>query len=581
MDSPPYSSSPQPPTPPTPPFHPQPSYPPQQPAAPGYTPPGYVPPGYVPPGYRAPSFSPVRPPRKRGGGLRWLVIGLFLTPVIACAVLLAASAITRPALLARNLPFFSVRVSGVIYGEDATQREAGREVMIPLAGASVTCGGASAITDNQGRYSLSQLRGGDYTCSVSAAQYSAATASIHPQLSGSYTLDFGSPGDAAAGATCAPVHTGQHCGALTLQAGSISGVVLDSATRKPVNSATISCWDNTLAERSGQKASTRYTVVAGAQGQYLLTNAPVGPYLCVAEQSAGPQPVVAHPNAVSTLDFSVCESHCRGVSYHSGDVMQTFTGYVIFWTPPGKHLDPSGGDARFRSLVAQYLNDVGGTPFYNLLTQYWDASGPVRNVARLGGTYVDTRAYPHAGTRADPLNEADIYHEIELDIESQHWPLKPGVGFAVITGYGIQTCATLGGQRSCSFPLSNDTGYCAYHSSTDYTNGSSTTDYFPYMLIANVPACAYLPTFSQGPAPYGDPVADAAIDSISHEQFEMVSNPGGGGWYDKNDNSEIADKCETSFGAPASDGSNVRLANGHGYALQREWNSASSSCAYR
>lgn len=537
-------------------------------------------PGNMPPGYAPPTFAPVKPPRKRGG-LRWLVISLFLTPVIACAVLLAASAITRPALLARNLPFFSVRVSGAIYGEDAAQREAGRETIVPVAGASVTCGGASAVTDNQGRYSLSQLRGGDYTCSVSAAQYAATTVSIHPQLKGSYTLDFGSPAEAAAGATCAPTSTGQHCGALALQTGSISGVVLDSATHKPINSAAISCWDDSLTERSGQKTSTRYTVVAGAQGQYVIANAPVGPYLCVAEQSAAPQPVVARPSAVSTLDFTVCEAHCRGVSYHNGDVMNTFTGYVVFWTPPGKHLEPNGSDTRFRSLVSQYLNDVGGTPFYGLLTQYWDAAGPVRNVARLGGTYVDTRPYPHAGTRANPLSEADIYHEIELDIESQHWPVKPGVGFALVTAYGVESCSTLDSNRSCSFPLSNDAGYCAYHSSNDYTNSTSTTDYFPFMLIANVPQCDYLPTFSQGPAPYGDPLADAAIDSLSHEQFEMVSNPGGGGWYDKNDNSEIGDKCETSFGYPARDGSTVRLANGHGYALQREWNSASSSCAYR
>ena len=250
---------------------------------------------------------------------------------------------------------------------------------------------------------------------------------------------------------------------------------------------------------------------------------------------------------------------------------------MIFWTPPGTRLDPSGSDSRFRSLVAQYLKDAGGTPFYGLLDQYWDAAGPVRNVVRLGGTYVDTRPYPHAGTRADPLTDGNIYTEIEHVSESQHWPVTPGVGFALVTAYGVETCATYEGHRSCSFPLSNDTGFCAYHSSTSYSRTDSTASYLPYMLVADVEGCDSLPTYGEGPAPYGAPVVDAVINSLSHEQFEMVSDPTGEGWYDNSDNSEIGDKCETSFGYPARDGATVRLANGHGYVLQREWSAASGS----
>ena len=154
------------------------------------------------------------------------------------------------------------------------------------------------------------------------------------------------------------------------------------------------------------------------------------------------------------------------------------------------------------------------------------------------------------------------------------------MGFALITAYGIQTCATYEGHRSCSFPLSNDSGFCAYHSSTSYSNPDSTASYLPYMLIADVPGCDYLPTFDLAPAPYGAPLADAVINSLSHEQFEMVTDPAGDGWYDDSDYSEIGDKCESSFGYPASDGSTVQLANGHGYALQREWSAAAGACSY-
>ncbi len=491
--------------------------------------------------------------------------------------MIGATAIEQPQLLARNLTIFSTPVSGTVYGEDASQRETGREAMAPVAGATVTCGDVSAGTDAKGHYSLNLLRGQDFTCSLTAPRYLPLTASIHLQLNGSYTLDFGSPASAKGGGACAPAPSGERCGALALQPGSISGVAVDSSTRQPIDSASVTCWDDSLAARAALKNPASFSAVADAQGQYLVSNMPVGLYLCVAAQSGTPQPVVALPNAVATLDFSVCQSHCRGVSYHGGDVMHTFTGYVIFWTPRGARLDPTGSDTRFRSLVTQYLQDVGGTSFYGLLTQYWDATGPVRNIARLGGAFVDTRPYPHAGTRADPLTDSDIYTEIEHVSESQHWSVAPGVAFALVTAYGIETCATYEGQRSCSFPLNNDAGFCAYHSSTSYSTTNSTASYFPYMLIANVGGCA---NYDQGAVPYGAPVADAVINSLSHEQFETVSDPAGEGWFDNSDNSEIGDKCELSFGSPARDGSTVRLANGHGYVLQREWSDAHNACAY-
>lgn len=544
----------------------------------GYSPPSYTPPPHIPPFYTPPAFAPARPPRRRSG-LTWLILGLFLTPVVACAALLAATAIAQPQLLARRGSIFAVSVTGAVYGEDASQREAGRESLAPVAGATVSCGDARAVTDAQGHYSLSQLRGRAYSCSLSAPRYISTTASIRPQLSGAYTLDFGAPGSTAGGA-CAPTPAGQRCGALALQPGSISGVAMDSDTHQPISAALVTCWDDSLAARVSQKNPAQYSAIAGPTGRYVVNNAPVGPYVCVAAQSGTPQSVVVLPGASASLDFSVCQSHCSGVSYHRGSVMHTFTGYVIFWTPPGARLDPGGDDARFRALVAQYLTDAGGSAFYGLLTQYWDRAGPARNVARLGDTYVDTQPYPHAGTRASPLTSQDISSEIERVVESRKWPVTPDTGFALFTAYGVETCATYQGQRSCSFPQHADTGFCAFHSSTTYARPGAATSSLLYMLIADVPLCAYLPTYGESPAPYGAPVADAAINSLSHEQFEMVSDPTGTGWYDSGDDSEIGDKCETSFGFPAADGSTVQLANGHGYVLQREWSVAGGACSY-
>jgi hypothetical protein len=56
--------------------------------------------------------------------------------------------------------------------------------------------------------------------------------------------------------------------------------------------------------------------------------------------------------------------------YRGGEVMSTTRTYAIFWLPPHFHFEPHGDDNRFRQLIEQFLQDVGGTPFYNVLTQY-------------------------------------------------------------------------------------------------------------------------------------------------------------------------------------------------------------------
>lgn len=572
------------------PYTPQPPQAPQPPvgqtapyvAAPGYAPPQPQPypqaqPGYAPPGAPPSPITPAKPRRRRG--VFWLATGLFLIPVLLCATLGAITAYTQPQTLA-GVPLLGGQVAGTVYGVNPAARAAGKDEMTTVAGATVACGGASAITDAQGHYSLDQLRGGTYTCTVTSPQYIAVTTTVQLRFDSGYALNFG-PAPAQSKSVCKVVAGGQLCGGLTLQRGTISGVVLDSSTQQPVTSAAVTCWDNSQAAQTAATNPLKLTaVVASATGQYTIPNAPAGPYLCVAAQSETPQAVISRPNATSTLDFSVCESSCPGVVYHGGDVMHTFIGYVIFWTPPGYQLDPGGDDAGFRALVQQYLSDVGGTPFYGLLSQYWDTNGPVRNVATFGGAYVDTNPYPHAGTVSDPLDDTDIYTEIEHVSEQQHWPFGPGIGYAMVTANGVQTCATYEQHRSCSFPLPDDGGFCAYHSSTPYSRTGSTQDYMPYMLVANVSGCDSLPTYGEAPAPFNAPLADAIINSMSHEQFEMVSDPTGESWYDDSDYSEIGDKCETTFGAPAADGSDVQLGHGHGYALQEEWSAATGSCAY-
>ena len=544
------------------------------------------------PQYQAPVYAPPAPPpvrrRRRPNVALRVAVSLLMIVATLGAALLAVGVVTRPALVVQVLPATATRVYGVVYGQSLAQLEAGKMGSQPLAGAAIDCGQAQTRADTQGRYSLRLLRGRDYTCQVSAPRYTTVSVSVSPHFASAYHLDLGpaiastpETSDAAANPVCAMQTATEACPALTLLSGALSGQVIDSHTYNPIPNAPVVCWDNSPAAQASDNPPTRYSGDTDAQGRYTLRDVPAGNYLCAANLQGAPQPVVAQPATTTVLNFNECGSHCHGVSYHSGPVMHSFTAYVIFWSPPGFSMEP-GNSARFQSLVQQYLDDVGGTRFFGLLTQYWDQAGPVRNVSVVGGVYVDHQPYPHAGTRSDPLTDDDVTAEIDRVKNQEGWKVTDSSAFIVIPAYNTQECAKFSNGEVCSFPNASGQGFCAYHSYTPYAGGDNSPDFKPYIYIANNYDCTYLPSFNSAPAPYGDQNADAVINSLSHEQFESITDPQTRGWYDNDPSGgEIADKCETTFGSLRADGSTVTLNHGHTYVVQEEYSNRAGGCAYQ
>jgi len=234
--------------------------------------------------------------------------------------------------------------------------------------------------------------------------------------------------------------------------------------------------------------------------------------------------------------------------YGGGPVEQSGSvSYAIFWEPAGSVV--SGG---YHSLIQRYFQDIGGSAFYGLMSQYDDGSNHfIANASSLGGTYVDTRAFT-----ASPLQDSDIQDEVTHVMGATGWTGGIGHEFFVFTPKGVNSCMN----GSCSFST-----YCAYHG--HFASGGND------VLYASMP---YAGTDLNGcgtpTSPNGDLDADAEISIISHEHFETVTDPDLNAWSDLL-GEEIGDKCRIEYGSTDGAGANVYL-KGHPYIVQQEYSNA-------
>lgn len=263
------------------------------------------------------------------------------------------------------------------------------------------------------------------------------------------------------------------------------------------------------------------------------------------------------------------------LQYYGGQVMLTAHNYTIYWVPSG-YTVASG----YQSLINRYFGDIGGSTFYNIVTQYYqNATTPqfIQNSASLAGTILDTSPYPGGrGTAANPLTDADIQAEVAKIATAQGWVGNTTNMFFVYTAKGVESCYD---SSNCT-PGTAHPAYCAYHGY--FTSGTS------QFIYANMPYDETWTTSCRSffKSPNNNMAADSEISTTSHEQFEAVTDlnppplgpiPGTTAWTDTT-GYEIGDKCAYTYGTKAKNGGNLTL-NGHSYIIQLEWSNAISGCA--
>ena len=260
------------------------------------------------------------------------------------------------------------------------------------------------------------------------------------------------------------------------------------------------------------------------------------------------------------------------LDYQGGAVMHSSKTYAIYWVPSGFNVSTN-----YETLINRYFADVAAASgqtsnVYSAATQYYDSAGPISYSSSFGGSYVDTTSpiptnHCNDGGNHTCVTDADIQAEIQHALTATGWHGSTSTMFFVMTPDTVGSCVD-GSPTECTTNT-----YCAYHSAFTRSNGEP-------VIYANEPYDATIPGCDPGSSPNNDP-ADAAINTLSHEHNEAITDPFLDAWWNFASGQENGDNCAWTFGsalggAPGAEYN--QIINGHPYWLQEEWSNDGSHC---
>lgn len=240
------------------------------------------------------------------------------------------------------------------------------------------------------------------------------------------------------------------------------------------------------------------------------------------------------------------------IQYHGGPVMlgNVNVYYVLYgnWS-----------DAGAVAILEDFAKNVGGSPYEDINTTYYDGSGNhVSGQVTFGKSVMD--AYSHGTALAD----ADVQAVVASHIASGELPSDSNGIYLVLTSADVNETSGF-----C-------TQYCGWHDRA--TIGGAD---IKYGFVGDADRCPSACS-PQTVGPNGNAGADAMVSIIAHETEEAISDPDLNAWYDRR-GQENADKCAWTFGTTqvASNGAKYNITLGsRSYLVQQNWvNSGSGFCA--
>jgi hypothetical protein len=260
-----------------------------------------------------------------------------------------------------------------------------------------------------------------------------------------------------------------------------------------------------------------------------------------------------------------------GISFHGGPLLTSQTKVAaVYWSSTviyngGPTPGTTGAGSSDGSLVGYFLSHIGGSPYFNINTTYYNASGThVANIVNYTQFYANNTSVPASGAN---VSDASMLSMLQSAFNNGKLTYDAGTLYAIFT----KGTVNLGGGFG--------TQYCAYHSwGTVTVGGVARTVLYAAMPDDDAKASACTSGLA---AANGDAHADAEVSTLVHEIEETTTDENGNAWYDST-GYENADKCAwtygttytTSFGGKA----NVHLGT-KDYLIQRNWvNSGTGGC---
>ncbi len=228
----------------------------------------------------------------------------------------------------------------------------------------------------------------------------------------------------------------------------------------------------------------------------------------------------------------------------------------------------NAGDIATQLTVEDFLSNVGGSPYFQINAMYPNNSGQ----APSGGLLYGGAVFDHYSHGLE-LTASDIADIVADQITNNGLPQDPGGIYVVIASADVGSTAT---------------GFCVPSALSHHGVGEALGSQFRYAFVGNPTRCPSVAApqfFSRGaqlPTPNGNLAADAMASTLAQLMSEVVTDPTGGGWYDRY-GLENAAKCEGQFGTTytTANGSRANLKLGtRDYLIQQNWvNDKKGHCA--
>ena len=281
----------------------------------------------------------------------------------------------------------------------------------------------------------------------------------------------------------------------------------------------------------------------------------------------------------------------------------TATIHPVYWSPRGLSFKPF--TISYSSSINQYLADIASPASKSanplaILTQYTNKAGVhLTNNLSVATPLTPTTApvgssckpdasifYAYGSSATACVTVTQLIHEVDHVVAVNHLSGNLANLYPVFLPEGVEVCLSPANSAHGGVCMPTTTGGYAEHLWNILA--PAPRSFFgvePYPRYGTASKLSVFPPFFQtadpstAQSPNGNPAADLAIDILSHEIAEAITDPDALGWVTAS-RAEIGDLC-ASVSAPLSgvDGAKYDTTlNGHHYLLQELYSNAAKGC---